>query len=70
MRRRSIHGTWLTGSVFKTKCHDCGMPTLAADEFHPYEACREFKWSHDSRTVEPLFEGWWAVHNTGTERDK
>ncbi|KKM76263.1 hypothetical protein LCGC14_1382070, partial [marine sediment metagenome] len=28
--------------------------TLAPDEFHPYEACVEFKRSHDSGTVEPL----------------
>lgn len=60
MKRRSIHGGWLTGSVFKTKCHDCDMPTLAADEFHPYEACEEFKRTHDSRTVEPLLERLYA----------
>ena len=62
MRRRSIHGNFLTGSVFKTQCHDCGMPTLDYDEFHPYEACEEFRRTQDSTKVEVLLDQLWDQH--------
>ncbi len=54
MKRYRLDGTTIEANVLKSKCYECGMPTLAPDEFHPYEACVEFKKSHDSGTVEPL----------------
>jgi hypothetical protein len=56
VNRYSIHGHRLTGRVFETKCHECGMPTISADEFHPWEACVTFKRTHDSREVERALE--------------
>lgn len=61
MTRRSIDGGWIYGNHFSSKCEECGMPTLGLQEFHPYEACVEFKRTHDSRTVEPLLERLWAA---------
>lgn len=51
MKRYDIHGNELTGKIHTSKCFDCGMGTVGAAEFHPYEACEEFKRSHDSRKV-------------------
>ena len=54
MKRYRLDGTMIEASVFTSKCYECGMPTLAPDEFHPYEACVEFKETHDSGSVEAL----------------
>lgn len=51
MRRYDIYGNELTEKVQTTKCFDCGMGLVHAAEFHPYEACEEFKATHDSRKV-------------------
>ena len=51
MERYDIRGNKLTGSIFESKCGECGMPTLSEAEFHPYEACKIYKRTHDSRDV-------------------
>jgi hypothetical protein len=60
--RYSIHGHRLTGRVFTSKCHDCGMPTISPDEFHPYAACEAFRETHDSREVERVIEPLFRRH--------
>ena len=62
MKRYRLDGTIIEANVFASKCHECGMPTLAPDEFHPHEACVEFKRSGSSDTVEPLLEKLWSAH--------
>lgn len=62
MTRYSIHGHQLTGTVFETSCGDCGMPTISADEFHPYEACKVYLRTHDSRAVERVIEPLFRVY--------
>lgn len=42
--------------ILTTRCEECHMPLTAYAEFHPYEACVEFKRTHDSRTVLAMLE--------------
>ena len=51
MKRYDIRGRELADVDDNTQCFDCGMGLLHASEFHPYEACEEFKATHDSRKV-------------------
>ncbi len=60
MKRIRLDGTFIEAKVFATRCYGCGMPLLAADEYHPHEACVEFERSLSSDTVEPLLEKLWA----------
>lgn len=51
MKRYSIHGDQYQSSIQTSRCAECGMGTIDANEFHPWEACEEFKRTHDSREV-------------------
>jgi hypothetical protein len=51
VKRHDIDLRELHGSTIAMHCADCGMGLISAREFHPIEACDEFKRSHDPRTV-------------------
>lgn len=49
--RIDIRGDRIANVFHVSKCHDCGMGTCDAAEYHPWLACQVFKRTHDSREV-------------------
>jgi len=55
--RLRIDGTPIKNVIQHDRCGDCGMGLCDPMEWHPYEACVNFKQTHDSGQV------WALLHN-------
>lgn len=62
VERYRIDGTPITNVIQHDKCFECGMGLCDPREYHPWEACEEFKRSHDSRKVWRLLRPMLALH--------